>query len=72
MHQTAVDFQPHNIDIYSALDLFYTALRGQQSSRSRGCNPSTYAPRDDALLKQSSRSRGCNPSTRTSYVRSTR
>ena len=55
MHQTAVDFQPHNIDIYSALDLFYTSLRGQQSSRSRGCNPSTlatYAPRDDALLKK--------------------
>ena len=26
MQQTAVDFQPHNIDTYGALYLFYTAL----------------------------------------------
>ena len=32
MRQTAVDFQPHHVDIYSPLYLYYTSLRRQHNN----------------------------------------
>ena len=49
MQQTAVDFQPHRIDIYSALYLFHRALWYTSKWRRKIPRNSTYgenAPRD--------------------------